>query len=63
MSNTVTIIGQGLAANYSDTLLSTSGGETGRIQFRDGAFHKDITLTPTGFDGVEGVDWEDLGTI
>ncbi len=44
---------------YSPTRIVFSGGEF-RIIIRSGALCIDQTITPTGFGGVEDVDWEEL---
>ena len=44
---------------YSPSEILFSGDEF-RIVIRSGALCIDQTITPTGFDGVEATDWENL---
>lgn len=42
----------------------TADGDAFRIGIRGGKLVKDLRITADpGFDGVEGVDWENLGTL
>ena len=50
---------QNFAELYSPAQVVFSGDEF-RIVIRSGALCIDQTITPTGFDGVEDVDWEEL---
>jgi hypothetical protein len=38
----------------------TDGAKTYRDGVRDGCYVVDVEITPTGFDGIEGIDWENL---
>ena len=44
-------------------VILTAGGITIRKGVRDGRFVVDIVLTPTGFSGVEDIDWENIKTV
>jgi|WetSurSiteA1Bulk_404760.scaffolds.fasta_scaffold161782_2 hypothetical protein len=41
----------------------TDGISTWRDGVRSGDFVVDIELTPTGFAGLENIDWENVSTI
>lgn len=46
----------GIPGGFPAGIVSPDG--TRRLKFRNGTFAVEATLTPTGFAGVENVDWE-----
>jgi len=57
------IIADGMAELYYPQYFYYGSGVTkGRIGIRAAKTVRDMTLTLTGFDGTEGVDWENLET-
>lgn len=51
------------AFDYVQYLLYSDGNSIIRKGVREGNFIVDIALTPTGFSGIENVDWENIEMV
>lgn len=53
--------GSGTGTGVTDgTLLFESGASSFRFTIRDGKFCLDQAITPTGFEGTLGIDWNNI---